>query len=126
MKDFTHAGKDREFTINGYVFNWHDVRPEVLTELGNSLTEESNNGAKSDPDPNLAWKIADRQIMLFIEADQHERWIELRERDKDPVTIGQLNAIVQWLMEEQTGLPTVQPSSSGTGRGRTATSSKGE
>lgn len=123
MKDFSHGGKDREFTINGYVFKWHDVRPEVLTELGQTLTAESANGAADDP--NAAWKIADQQILLFIDEEQHERWQELRARDQDPVTIGQLNAIVQWLMEEQTGLPTEQSSSSGTGRGRTATSSKG-
>ena len=122
MKDFSNT-KDREFTINGVIFNWHDVRPEVLTELGDELTKQQTNG--SDPDPNAAWKLADRQILLFITPEQHDRWSELRSRDKDPVTIGQLNAIVQWLMEEQTGLPTEQPSSSATGRGRTATSSKG-
>lgn len=122
MKDFTHTGRDREFTINGVVFKWHDVRPEVLTELGEELTQDPNGDT---PDPNATWKMADRQIMLFIDSDQHERWTELRAREQDPVTIGQLNAIVTWLMEEQTGLPTEQPSSSATGRGRTATSSKG-
>lgn len=123
MKDFSQAGKDREFSINGAIFNWHDVRPEVLTELGDELTKATENGDSSDP--NAAWKLADKQILLFIDPDQHDRWTELRDREKDPVTIGQLNAIVQWLMEEQTGLPTEQPSSSATGRGRTATSSRG-
>lgn len=122
MKDFSHAGKDREFSINGVIFNWHNVRPEVLTELGDSLTKEAENGLKDDP--NASWILADRQILLFIEEDQHDRWTELRARDKDPVTIGQLNGVVQWLMEEQTALPTEQPSSSATGRGRTATSSR--
>jgi len=68
----------------------------------------------------------DAQILLFIDpADGgHERWAELRAREESPVTIGQLNSILTWLMEEQTGRPTEPPSPSASGRGRTAASSK--
>lgn len=117
MKNFDEMlAKDREFTVGGQKFRWRDVRPEVLTSF-----EPSENG---DGDPNGAWRLMDDQILLFLEPDAHERWKELRARDEDAVTIAQLNAILLWLMEEQTGRPTVQPSPSAPGRGQTAATSK--
>src|SRR5262245_8046643 len=98
---------DREFTVGGESFHWRDVRPEVLTNF-----EPSKNGSGGSD----AWRLMDDQILLFIEPDEHERWKELRARDDRPVTIAQLNAILLWLMEEQTGRPTVQPSPSDAGR----------
>jgi hypothetical protein len=107
---------DREFTVGGETFHWRDVRPEVLTEF-----EPSENGGADD---SHVWRMMDDQILLFIAADEHERWRALRVRDDQPVTIAQLNAVLLWLMEEQTGRPTVQPSPSVVGRGRTAATSK--
>lgn len=118
MKNFDEMlAKDREFTVGGETFRWRDVRPEVLTSF-----EPSTNGA--EPDDNAAWRLMDDQILLFIAQDEHDRWRELRARDDNPVTIAQLNAILLWLMEEQTGRPTVQPSPSAAGRGPTAATSK--
>ena len=117
MKDFNELlAKDREFKIQDQTFTWRDVRPEVLT-----MFETNVNG----DDPNAVWDLMDRQILLFISADEHERWKELRAREDAPVTIGQINAVLTWLMEEQTGRPTEQPSPSAPGRGKTAASSKG-
>ena len=119
MKDFDEMlATDREFTVGGETFHWRDVRPEVLTSF-----EPSANGDGPDDD-NAAWRLMDDQILLFIAADEHPRWRDLRARDDKPVTIAQLNAILLWLMEEQTGRPTVQPSPSAPGRGRTAATSK--
>lgn len=108
--------QDREFTVGGETFHWRDVRPEVLTSF-----EPSENGSA---DENATWRLMDDQILLFISPDEHDRWRALRARDDRPVTIAQLNAILLWLMEEQTGRPTVQPSPSAPGRGRTAATSK--
>jgi hypothetical protein len=116
VKDFNDLlAKDREFKVQDQVFKWRDVRPEVLSSF-----EVNENG----DDPNAVWTLMDRQILLFIEDEQHERWAELRAREKEPVTIGQINAVLTWLMEEQTGRPTEQPSPSAPGRGKTAASSK--
>lgn len=118
MKNFDDMlAKDREFTVGGETFHWRDVRPEVLTSF-----EPSENG--KDDDENATWRMMDDQILLFIAKDEHPRWRELRSRDDNPVTIAQLNAILLWLMEEQTGRPTVQPSPSAPGRGQTAATSK--
>lgn len=116
MKNFDDMlPQDREFTVGGETFHWRDVRPEVLTAF-----EPSDNGS----DENATWRMMDDQILLFIAADEHDRWKELRVRDDRPVTIAQLNAILLWLMEEQTGRPTVPSSPSAPGRGRTAATSK--
>ena len=117
MKDFDEMlATDREFTVGGETFHWRDVRPEVLTSF-----EPSENGGG---DENATWRLMDDQILLFIAAEEHDRWRELRVRDDRPVTIAQLNAILLWLMEEQTGRPTVPSSPSVPGRGQTAATSK--
>lgn len=109
--------KDRSFKVRGETFDFQDVGPEVLTAF-----EPSTNGAEEDP--NAIWKLMDEQIMLFLKESDRERWRTLRARTEQPVTIAQINAILTWLMEEQTGRPTEQPSPSAPGRGRSAASSK--
>lgn len=117
MKNFDEMlATDREFTVGGETFHWRDVRPEVLTSF-----EPSENGKDDD---NAAWRLMDDQILLFLAKDEADKWRELRARDDNPVTIAQLNAILLWLMEEQTGRPTVQPSPSDSGRGQTRATSK--
>jgi hypothetical protein len=117
MKDFNELlAQEREFRVQDQTFKWKDVRPEVLSEF-----ETGVNGN----DPNAVWDLMDRQILLFLPTEDQERWKELRAREDAPVTIGQINAVLTWLMEEQTGRPTEQPSPSVPGRGKTAASSKG-
>jgi hypothetical protein len=116
VKDFNDLlAKDREFKVQDQTFKWRDVRPEVLSSF-----EIDVNG----DDPNAVWALMDKQILLFLENGQQEAWQALRAREENPVTIGQMNAVLTWLMEEQTGRPTEQPSPSEPGRGRTAASSK--
>ena len=104
--------KDRTFTIRGEKFNYQDVRPEILTAF--ELRPERKVSEQS------TWDLFDQQVMVFLPAEQHERWKELRAREKDPVTICQLTELIKWLMEAQTGRPTEQPSPSVSGRGRSA------
>lgn len=116
MKNFDEMlAQDREFTVGGETFHWRDVRPEVLTSFSPSETEG---------DDNAAWRLMDDQILLFLAADEHDRWRALRSRDDNPVTIAQLNAILLWLMEEQTGRPTQAPSPSASGRTTTKATSR--
>ncbi len=105
--------KDREFTVGGETFHWRDVRPEVLEKF-----------EPSESDDNSVWRIYDEQIMLFLEPTEHERWTTVRAADDKVVTIKQIQAILRWLLEEQTGVPTEQPSPSAPGRGRPEPTSK--
>jgi hypothetical protein len=117
VKNFDEMlSQDRDFTVAGETFQWRNVRPEVLTSF-----EQSDD---KDADADAAWRLMDDQILLFLHKNDHDRWRELRAREENPVTIAQLNAILLWLMEEQTGRPTVPSSPSDPGRGRTAATSK--
>ncbi len=107
---------DREFTVGGETFHWKDVRPEVLT----SFDTDENPGA----DDGEVWKVIDARVLQFLPEEDHERWRTLRARDENPVTIAQLNAIVTWFIEAQTGRPTEAPSPSGSGRTPTRATSK--
>lgn len=117
MKDFNELlAQDREFRVQDQTFTWKDVRPEILTAF-----EVDVNG----DDPNSVWAMMDKQILLFLPEAEQEKWTKLRADDSKPVTIAQMNAILTWLMEEQTGRPTEAPSPSASGPGKTGTSSKG-
>ena len=120
MKDFSYNGVDRQFKVEGETFTWRPVRPEEQSELADILSKE---GPDSE-DPNYQWKLMDRQVLLFLEEEGHERWRELRSRSENAVTIGQLLDIVSWLVEVQSDRPTEQPSPSSPGRGKTEASSK--
>lgn len=117
MKDFNELlAQEREFRVQDEVFAWKDVRPEVLSAFDVNVNGD---------DPNAVWDLMDRQIVLFLAPEEQKRWKELRKREDSPVTIGQMNAVLTWLMEEQTGRPTEQPSPSAPGPGKTVASSKG-
>ena len=117
MKNFDDMlSKDREFTVRGETFEWRDVRPEVLTQFDDDEPE----GA----DEKVVWDVIDARILQFLSPEDQKRWKELRAREERPVTIAQMNELVTWLIESQTGRPTVQPSPSEVGRGRTAATSK--
>ena len=117
MKDFNELlAQDREFKVQDQVFVWKDVRPEVLSAFDIDVNGD---------DPNAVWGLMDRQILLFLPESEQEKWKTLRADEDKPVTIGQMNAVLTWLMEEQTGRPTVAPSDSASGPGKTAATSKG-
>lgn len=110
---------DHTFTVRGVTFTWREVKPEVLTMMGRTLENVND-----EEDPNAGWTAIDEQILIFLDPSDHDKWKELRARDEQPVTIKQINAILDYLIAEQTDRPTQTPSPSAPGRGRTAASSK--
>ncbi len=110
--------QERTFVVRGETFTWRDVRPEILT----AFKPETN--GKDPEDTSVIWKQLDDQIGLFLVPEDVERWNNLRSREDNPVTIVQINAILEWLVGEQTERPTQTPSPSGSGRGRTGPSLK--
>lgn len=110
--------QDHTFTVRGQTFGWREVKPEVLSTMGESLTKVN------DDDPLAGWVAIDEQILLFLVPEDHEKWKTLRAREEDPITIKQLTAILDYLVGEQSDRPTQTPSPSAVGRGRTAASSK--
>lgn len=103
--------KDSSFTVRGQTFSVNDVRPEVLSAFA------PNGSIPKDLSP---WESIDMQVSVFLAEDDRGRWKELRERESEPVTIAQMNGILEWLLETQTDRPTNPPSPSASGRGKPA------
>jgi hypothetical protein len=114
VKDFDavreqRAQEDRSFKIGGETFvRKVGVRPEVLAEYDQI-------GADTSATETL--KIVDECILAMVENHDgsHERWSALRTREEDPVTLGDMQALVEWLIEEETERSPTQPSSPSTG-----------
>ena len=101
----------RTFRIGGEQFTVRaSVRPEAL------LDWESVGG---DTSAEETLRVIDSTILALVEnengqAGAHERWQALRTREDDAVSLEDLLDVMAWLMEQQTGRPTVQPSDSST------------
>lgn len=111
MKDFDtkrkeRSDRDRSFQIGGETFvRRTGLRPEVLLpweKIG------------EDTPASEVLETIDLLVTDFIEPgdDAVARYQALRARDDDPVTLEDLQELVEWLVSEQTGRPTGLPSGS--------------
>lgn len=126
MRDFDtqRAQRDRTFKIGGETFELIPVAPEALL----SYTE-------LDDDPKQMLPQMDALILDMIEDSDgaHEKWKALRARKADPLTLGDLQSVMQWMiqfqsneLEEEAGRPTVPPLSSTPGPAATGRRSTGD
>ena len=115
MRSFD-LNEDMAFEVCGEKFTMKTVRPEVLALWEDEETPES--AVK-------ALELVDQRILAFLDNGngQHDRWKELRERDENSPSMGQLRGILEWMIEVQTARPTNQPSPSARGRGASAATS---
>lgn len=111
--------KDLEFTIGGETFKMRYVRPEVLAAWEDEPIDEKSVDML---------KRQDQRIMMFLNGDDgsRDRYMKLREREENAIPMVQVNELLQWMIEVQTSRPTITPSPSASGRGRTAATSKAE
>lgn len=107
MKDFDQeralrSANDREFRIGGRVFTrLASVRPEVLFEYEDMPADV---GAAD------AMRIMDDTLKKFLEGDDAAaQYDAMRAQEEDAVTVNDLAALLQWLIAESTGRPTVRP-----------------
>lgn len=115
--DQEFVAEDLSFTIGGETFKMRYARPEVLAAWED----------EEIPDKSVdALALNDQRIKQFLDSSNGagDRWDTLRDREENPVTMGQLNALLLWMVEVQSGRPTVPPSPSESGRGKTKLSSK--
>lgn len=122
MRDFdkerqVRNERNRQFKIGGETFTAKSgVRPEVLAAYEDISTDDTT--------AVQILAVIDEIVLGLIENtdDAHARYQTLRARDEDPVTLEDLQEVVQWLIQEQTGrTPTRQPSPSGDGPKETET-----
>lgn len=107
---------DLSFQIAGETFRMRYVRPEVLASWeDDSLDEKSAD----------LLKRTDERIMVMLNGDDdsRDRWQKLRAREDKAIPMVQLNELMRWMIEVQTSRPTITPSPSESGRGKTARTS---
>ena len=108
--------EDLSFVVGGETFTMLYVRPEVLAAWED----------EEDPETALESLIqANEKIKLFLKESDHARFDALRAREENPVTSEQLNALLRWMIEVQTGRPTEPLSPSDSGPGSTEATSTG-
>lgn len=116
------APSEREFVMGGEKFTHRtddEIWPEMtfgLDELGTGIGERES----------LA--ILDQLILDLIEPEGHKRWLKLRERRQDPITVADISSLIEWLLESVTDRPPTpsepsSPTSEGNGQSSTETSS---
>lgn len=120
MKDFDErrrerAARDRGFTLGGEQFVMKPgVRPEILVAY---------EGIPPEATPEQKIGVLDGVIIGFLEdeAEATVRWTRARAIEDNPVTLQDMQDLIEWLIEQQTGRPTGQPSVSSPGGGGTVT-----
>lgn len=129
MQDFDTARDerlkaDRSFKIGGETFTHRAaVAPEEIMGW-NDLTE----GTAGADTPGSGWlKALDETVLVILEPGQEELWAKVRDPklQPQPLSVGDLVKVMEWLIEKVVATPTSEPAASGRGRARTAMSSTG-
>lgn len=123
---------DRSFTLAGEEFGWRYLHWSEWADWIDGVIETSSpNGSSAkkeekEEDPTLRESIEQlvERITLFLIPEDRERFVTLANDPEKNVSWLQLNEIRDWMVEVQTGRPTQSPSTSTTGRGKTAASSR--
>lgn len=105
---------DLSFVLGGETFTMHYVKPEIMAAWEDE--DEVETAAETIVE-------ADQKVKLFLIPGDQERYDKLREREENPVTSQQLNALLRWMVEVQTGRPTRPLSDSEPGPGSTEATS---
>lgn len=125
MKDFDTGRKerralrlermgDRQFKLGGETFTYRDsVSYTVLEKIA----------ASADDDGADLIRVLERAVIELLEDGQEERVLAVLHSTTDPFTFEDLNELVSWLTEVQSGRPTLASSPSTAGDAETETSS---
>jgi hypothetical protein len=119
--DEMRDAEDRSFIIRGETFTLRRLKPEAMGRI-TEIEEKFANATTFEE----VTAINEERLMLFIDDANGaaDRWAALRAKEDDPITYGEITDLSQWVVSQVTGLPTMPPSPSEAGRGKTAASSK--
>ncbi len=119
LDDLTH---DMSFTVGGETFIVHDVPPDVLMTMESDTEAETS---KDEEEQKSAMERVDEQILAFLNGDEESvrRYRDLRARTENVVPLWKILEFRRLLWETQSERPTMPPSLSVAGRGRTAPTS---
>lgn len=119
MPNLDELSHEMEFIIGGETFIVHDVPPDVL------MTMESDEEGEEKEEKSALQQVDD-QILAFLNGDtaQVERYKALRARTENVVPLWKLLEFRRLLWETQSSRPTIPPSPSVAGRGKTVRTSE--
>ena len=119
LDELTH---DMSFTVGGETFIVHDVPPDVLMTMESDTEAETS---KDEEEQKSAMERVDEQILAFLNGDEESvrRYRDLRGRTENVVPLWKILEFRRLLWETQSERPTMPPSLSVAGRGRTAPTS---
>lgn len=115
MKDFDAEQAERERDDDAYAFL---LRGETFYRRRRvSLKEARDADSRLDSDVD-DYDTVIRQTLTYVEDrdDAHARFRALTERDENGLGLGDLFELRKWLVEEESGLPTIARSASANGR----------
>ena len=116
--DEERAAQDLDFVIRGQKFSIQYVRPEVIAAFEDEEIPDKAVDA-------VAWTAEHIKLFLNDANGATDRWDKVRGQEQNPVSLGEMNELLQWMIRVNSGLPTEPSAPSAPGRGRTAASSKG-
>lgn len=110
--------EERTFKLGGEEFHYViGVRPEEILPWFEMRSGESILSA--DGERRMSQReqldVYDATIKTFLEPADHEKWDRVREAADPPLSLKDIDDLVDWLFEEQAGRPTLQPSGSSPG-----------
>jgi bifunctional N-acetylglucosamine-1-phosphate-uridyltransferase/glucosamine-1-phosphate-acetyltransferase GlmU-like protein len=121
--DEMREAQDRSFTIGGETFT---VRRCGLGTMGELVEMEKEFLAEDEVTYMDIADFAQKRLRILID-DQNgavSRWEALIASEENPVEYGEIVDASKWAVELVTGLPTLPPSPSAPGPGKTSGSSK--
>lgn len=100
---------DKPFTFRGETFH---VRPSVKYGVIKSVA-----GIAEADDGNRVFSVIEEAVLSLIDPrdDAHERFRQVCDQEKFPVTFKNLISLLNWLIEEQTGRPPTPAANSSNG-----------
>lgn len=111
----THRNFDEEraavpvatFELGGHTFRVRrEVRPEAI-QAYEAMTPDATTGE--------SMQVMDDLVMTCLAPEDHAAWREVRANDEDPVGVGTLGQVIQFLIESVVARPTPSASSSSDG-----------
>ena len=118
--------KDRTFEIGGEVFKWRYPYWEEVTawfdEDAQMLSDNDSPGLTATQNIELA--VRRIETYLDPDGDSVKRWRALARRKTNPVPHWQFGDLYVWLLEVSGRRPTVTPTRSDSGPGKTTPTSK--
>lgn len=121
MKNFDEARleraeRDRTFVIGGQeLVRRVGVRPDDILHWNQAT------GGEIVPTEQEWIEIYDETVIALLEPGMEEKWAAVRSITDNPLTVHDLLELIGYLLSEETGRPTGQPSDSSAGRKSTGT-----